>query len=144
MRSPPSAHLVARRWRGRRGDGRAAAAIIRGPLRRLRSTFRLLLLASAADLKIRLIHSGVGQPRGRGKIERFFETVTQVLLSRLPGYAPAGTPPAAVLTRLGRLRGSCETRSRTTFATSSEVSFQESRPVTAWSANSVATDPGST
>ncbi|MBV8315485.1 MAG: transposase, partial [Planctomycetaceae bacterium] len=52
----------------------------------------------AADLKIRLINSGVGQPRGRGKIERFFETVTQVLLSRLPGYAPAGTPPAAVLT----------------------------------------------
>ena len=44
----------------------------------------------AADLKIRLINSGVGRPRGRGKIERFFESVSQVLLSRLPGYAPAG------------------------------------------------------
>jgi putative transposase len=61
----------------------------------------------AADLKIRLINSGVGQPRGRGKIERFFETVTQVLLSRLPGYAPAGTPPAAVLT-LGGLDAELE------------------------------------
>jgi putative transposase len=51
----------------------------------------------AADLKIRLINSGVGRPRGRGKIERFFETITQVLLSRLPGYAPAGTAPNAQL-----------------------------------------------
>jgi len=52
----------------------------------------------AADLKIRLVNSGVGRPRGRGKIERFFESVTQVLLSRLPGYAPAGGVPKAVLT----------------------------------------------
>ncbi len=55
----------------------------------------------AADLKINLIHSRVGRPRGRGKIERFFETVTQVLLSRLPGYAPTGTPPAPALTLAG-------------------------------------------
>jgi putative transposase len=55
----------------------------------------------AADLKIDLINSQVGRPRGRGKIERFFETVAQMLLSRLPGYAPAGTPPAAVLTLAG-------------------------------------------
>jgi putative transposase len=52
----------------------------------------------AADLKIRLVNSGVGRPRGRGKIERFFESVTQVLLSRLPGYAPGGGAPKAVLT----------------------------------------------
>src|SRR5262249_59811962 len=51
----------------------------------------------AADLKIQLINSGVGRPRGRGKIERFFESVTQVLLPRLPGYAPAGASPKAVL-----------------------------------------------
>jgi putative transposase len=43
-----------------------------------------------ADLKIRPIFSQVGQPRGRGRIERFFNTVNQLLLSRLPGYAPAG------------------------------------------------------
>ena len=52
----------------------------------------------AADLKIQLINSGVGRPRGRGKIERFFESVSQVLLPRLPGYAPAGTAPNAKLT----------------------------------------------
>ena len=52
----------------------------------------------AADLKIRLINSEVGRPRGRGKIERFFESVSQVLLPRLPGYAPAGAAPKAELT----------------------------------------------
>jgi putative transposase len=55
----------------------------------------------AADLKIRLINSMVGRPRGRGKIERFFESVSQVLLPRLPGYAPAGADPNAGLTLAG-------------------------------------------
>ena len=53
-----------------------------------------------ADLKLRLVFSRVGKPRGRGRIERFFETVAQRLLADLPGYAPAGTSNAeAVLTR---------------------------------------------
>ena len=39
-----------------------------------------------ADLKVQLIFSTVGKPRGRGKIERFFRTVNQKLLCRLPGY----------------------------------------------------------
>ena len=38
------------------------------------------------DLKINLIFSQVGQPRGRGKIERFFLTLNQILLCELPGY----------------------------------------------------------
>lgn len=53
---------------------------------------------AAADLKIQLIFSTVGQPRGRGKIERFFKSITQVLLSHLPGYCPRGSHTAAVLT----------------------------------------------
>jgi putative transposase len=52
----------------------------------------------AADLKIRLINSIVGRPRGRGKIERFFESVSQVLLPRLPGYGPGGAIRKAELT----------------------------------------------
>ena len=36
-----------------------------------------------ADLKIRMIYSQVGQPRGRGKIERFFRTLNQRLISTL-------------------------------------------------------------
>ena len=52
----------------------------------------------AADLKIRLVNSMVGRPRGRGKIERFFESVSQVLLPRLPGYGPGGTARKAALT----------------------------------------------
>ncbi|MCE3238969.1 MAG: transposase-like Mu [Gammaproteobacteria bacterium] len=37
-------------------------------------------------LKINLIFSNVGEPRGRGKIERFFLTLNQLLLCELPGY----------------------------------------------------------
>jgi putative transposase len=51
-----------------------------------------------ADLKLRLIFSTVGQPRGRGKIERLFASLAQVFLSRLPGYGPGRTGPAGVLT----------------------------------------------
>ena len=43
-----------------------------------------------ADLEIRPIFSTVGMPRGRGRIERFFQTVDQLLLGRLPGYVPKG------------------------------------------------------
>ena len=39
-----------------------------------------------ADLKIRLVFSTPGVPRGRGRIERFFQTVNQMFLSQLPGY----------------------------------------------------------
>lgn len=50
-----------------------------------------------ADLKIRLIFSGVARPRGRRKIERFFDSLSQVLLSRLPGYARTQADRSAVL-----------------------------------------------
>jgi putative transposase len=58
----------------------------------------------AADLKLRLVFSTVGKPRGRGKIERFFSTINQMLLSGLPGYAPDGAKARAVLslTQLGQ------------------------------------------
>jgi putative transposase len=38
------------------------------------------------DLKINLIFSQIAQPRGRGKIERFFLTLNQKILCELPGY----------------------------------------------------------
>jgi|SRR5271165_63878 len=40
----------------------------------------------AADLKMVLVFSWPGQPRGRGKVERFFQTVEQLLLPHLPGF----------------------------------------------------------
>lgn len=43
-------------------------------------------------LKIRLVHSAPGKPRGRGKIERLFLTLNQRLLIELPGYLQAGQP----------------------------------------------------
>jgi putative transposase len=49
------------------------------------------LEAVAADLGMALVFSEAGQPRGRGKMERFFGTVNQLLLSDLPGYAPDGS-----------------------------------------------------
>jgi putative transposase len=49
----------------------------------------------AADLHLRLVFSTAGVPQGRGKVERFFGTVTTELLPTLPGsLAPdrAGAP----------------------------------------------------
>ena len=43
-----------------------------------------------ADLKIRLIFSMQGKPRGRGRIERFFSTLDEVFLCELDGYSPPG------------------------------------------------------
>lgn len=59
----------------------------------------------AADLKMVLIFSLPGVPRGRGKVERFFETVEQLLLPELPGYAPEGSTdivPTLTLSELDR------------------------------------------
>lgn len=50
----------------------------------------------SADLNICLINSTPGQPRGRGHIERFFQTVQEMLLSPLPGYAPPQGPVRGV------------------------------------------------
>jgi putative transposase len=51
----------------------------------------------SADLKIALVCSEPGMPRGRGKIERFFRTVNQMLFCGLSGYTPAGLPPDHVV-----------------------------------------------
>jgi putative transposase len=40
----------------------------------------------AVDLKMRLVFSTPGKPQGRGRIERFFRTVNQMLLCELDGY----------------------------------------------------------
>lgn len=51
------------------------------------------------DLKINLVFSQVGVPRGRGRIERFFQTINQLFLCRQPGYCPSGASrPTASLT----------------------------------------------
>ena len=42
----------------------------------------------AAHLSITLIFSRPGRPRGRGKIERFFRSVREMVLPGLPGYIP--------------------------------------------------------
>lgn len=42
------------------------------------------------DLKIQTKFSIPGKPRGRGRIERFFLTLNQLLLVELPGYIPSG------------------------------------------------------
>jgi putative transposase len=44
----------------------------------------------AANIKMCLIFSTPGHPRGRGRIERFFDTVNQMLLCSLPGYIKDG------------------------------------------------------
>ena len=43
-------------------------------------------------LKVRLIHSRPGRPRGRGKIERFFRTINDMFLPDIPGHLIKGKP----------------------------------------------------
>jgi putative transposase len=54
----------------------------------------------SADLHMGLVFSEPGMPRERGKIERFFRTVNQMLLCGLPGYTPAGPPAGKALLTL--------------------------------------------
>ncbi len=56
--------------------------------------------AAAADLRIQLVFSQLGQPQGRGKVERYFSTINQMCLPNLPGYAPRGTHDRAGQARL--------------------------------------------
>ncbi len=57
----------------------------------------------ASDIRMRLDYSMVGEPRGRGKIERFFETVNDMFLCELDGFCPQGeAPPKSGLLPLSR------------------------------------------
>lgn len=51
-----------------------------------------------ADLNIELIFSSVGKPRGRGKIERFFDTINQMFLVGMPGYINVPAKSQTLLT----------------------------------------------
>ena len=51
----------------------------------------------AIDLKINLMFSKDGVPCGRGKIERFFQTVTQTFLEQLPGYINNNDTPSDLI-----------------------------------------------
>jgi putative transposase len=57
----------------------------------------------AADLKMALVFSWPGHPRGRGKIERFFLTVEQCFLPHLPGFEGAQRKTGEVLLTLAEL-----------------------------------------
>jgi putative transposase len=57
----------------------------------------------AADLKILLIHSIPGVPRGRGKIERLFRTIDDLFLCHQPGYLKGGRTRAGPMLTLAAL-----------------------------------------
>jgi putative transposase len=54
----------------------------------------------AADIRMELVFSEKGVPRGRGKVERFFRSVDQLFLQDVPGYAPKGYTEAEATLRL--------------------------------------------
>jgi transposase InsO family protein len=56
-----------------------------GRSRHLVTQAREHLKQIAAELHLHVLFSQPGVPRGRGKIERFFQTIEQLLLQRLPG-----------------------------------------------------------
>ncbi|AQY02372.1 Mu transposase C-terminal domain-containing protein [Microbacterium foliorum] len=67
------------------------------------------LVRTAIELRIRIIHSTVGRPQGRGKIERFFRTINTELLATLPGHIGPGSrnpQPALDLPTLDQAVGS--------------------------------------
>ena len=53
----------------------------------------------AADIKMQLVFSTPGKPRGRGRIERFFGVINSMFLSGLPGYTPTSLTTVAALER---------------------------------------------
>jgi putative transposase len=56
-----------------------------------------------AELHVRLLHSAIARPQGRGKVERLFGTITTELLPSLPGHLVRGTPatpPAFTIAQL--------------------------------------------
>jgi putative transposase len=57
----------------------------------------------AADLHMALVFSIPGKPRGRGKVERIFESVNQLFLCHQPGYSPAGSAPGKPVLTLPEL-----------------------------------------
>lgn len=70
-----------------------------------------------ADLRMQLIHSMAGKPRGRGKGERIFGSITTELLPTLPGHIPHGnggspiTPPTLTLSEVDAAIGTWITTS---------------------------------
>lgn len=54
-------------------------------------------------LKIRMLNSAVGRPQGRGKIERFFQTLNECVLIDLPGYSIKGKPASRPSLTFGQL-----------------------------------------
>ncbi len=61
------------------------------------------LLRACARLGIRLVHSTPGRPQGRGKIERFFRTVTEEFVVEIAGRARGIGNPIVDLVELNRL-----------------------------------------
>lgn len=59
-------------------------------------------------LKIRLIHSLPGRPRGRGKIERLFRTINDMFLPGVPGHLIAAKPLSEPALSLDELRARFE------------------------------------
>jgi putative transposase len=58
---------------------------------------------AAAALRIELIHSTVGRPQGRGKVERFFRTINTELLPSLAGHLIEGKAAGAPALSLAEL-----------------------------------------
>ena len=85
---------------------------------------------TAIALKIRVIHSAVARPQGRGKIERFFHTVNTELLATLSGRLTLGHPhPVPVLDlpgldrAVGEFVGQYNQRTHTAIRTSPKAAW---------------------
>lgn len=85
-------------------------------------------------LKIRRIHSLVGRPQGRGKIERFFETLNSEVLSPLPGFTINGKPTSEPKVDISGLQSVIEAFIIKNYNVRTHISTGQS-PNTKWSTN---------
>ena len=60
----------------------------------------------AVGVKFQIVHSAVGRPQGRGKVERFFGTINTELLADLPGRIVRGKPATPAALTLAQLDAS--------------------------------------
>ncbi|MBB6131475.1 Mu transposase C-terminal domain-containing protein [Mucilaginibacter lappiensis] len=84
-------------------------------------------------LKIRMLNSMVGRPQGRGKIERFFQTLNECVLIDLPGFSIKGKPVSKPTLSLAQLEGAIMNFILNTYHVNNHSSTGQA-PIKMWSA----------
>lgn len=105
-----------------------------GPRKRRNDFTSIHLRQAAADLWMQIVHSAVGRPQGRGKVERFFGTLGSELLPTLPGWIADGTVASKPMLDLPALDAAISAWMTRTYHVRTH-SQTGAPPITAWLAD---------